>query len=171
MRETIARDGEKTSKGRTVWWGDSLKTVETPGTPWLAARCNRRAGSERSKPSGRWKTVEAERGWAVVPLIPKRRQRWRRGSGLSGSEQRRGDLWKSQERHPVLPAREGRRQSWIRRKRRRQAQEGRNTHSKGRVFTRQAVRGEALGKTGTTSGRAAAKPERCKRRSASFRRV
>ena len=39
----------------------------------------------------------------VVPLIPKRRQRWRSGSGLSGSEQRRGDLWKSQERHPVVP--------------------------------------------------------------------
>jgi len=50
---------------------------------------------ERRKPSGRWKTVEAERGWAVAPSDPKRRQRCRGGSGLFSSVRRRGVLWKT----------------------------------------------------------------------------
>jgi hypothetical protein len=55
--------GEKTSKGGTAWWGDSFRRLlKTPRTPWSVARCNRRAGSKRRKPS-RWRrTTETERG-------------------------------------------------------------------------------------------------------------
>jgi hypothetical protein len=50
---------------------------------------------KRRKPSRRWKTVEAERGWAVAPSDPMRRQRCRGGSGLFSSVRRRGVLWKT----------------------------------------------------------------------------
>jgi len=71
-----------------------LRTLnKTPETPWSAARRNKRARLKRRKPSGRCKTVKAERGGTVAPFHPKQRQQCRSGSGLFGSKRRRGDLW------------------------------------------------------------------------------
>jgi len=94
--------GRRLRRAGTRGGATASQTVKTPRTPGSAARCNTRAGLKRRKLPGRWKTVEAERGWTVAPDIPKRTQQCASRSGLFSSGRRRGDLWKPQERKQAV---------------------------------------------------------------------
>jgi hypothetical protein len=97
--EGLLGAGRKLRRAGPSGGATASQAAQNTRNPMVGSTLQIRAGSERRKPSGRWKTVKAEQGGTVAPFHSKHRQQCGCGSGLFGSVQRRGDLWKSQERH------------------------------------------------------------------------